>query len=163
MIGIDTFSWYKILQLREEGWEEILSEILEESNFFITYDVKEELNYRFPEELTIFHKVATLPRLNKSFNDYLEKGFDPADASLLEYMEIKEYTIVTEDHPFISEGITQKRNVIQLADLFGILTIQGVLTHRELYHLVKFLRRIKNITKEKEKELLQLNRIDFKS
>lgn len=156
MIGIDTYSWLKILRLRDAGWKEILTEILDEGNFFITYDVKNELNHYFPEEASYFQKVATLPRLNKKFDDYLTSGFDPADSSLLEYMEIKKYSIITEDYPLIDQGITQKGNIIQLADFFGSLATQGVLTHRELYHLVKFLRRMKNITKRKEKELLQL-------
>ncbi len=157
MIGIDTFSWYKLLRLCDTGWKDVITEILEAGNFFITYDVRDELEYRFSEEKHYFQKVATLPRLNKSFNDYISRGYDTADASLLEYVEIKGYAVITEDQPMLNEGITKKLDLIQLADFFGSLMLQGVITRRELYHLVKFLRKIKNITKRKAEELLELD------
>ncbi|MHA1168207.1 MAG: hypothetical protein ACTSP4_06495 [Candidatus Hodarchaeales archaeon] len=158
MIGIDTFSCYKILRLQKEGWFDILSEILENEDFFITYDVRKELEYRFPSEMACFEKFIVLPRLNKKYDEYLARGFDPADASLLEYMEVKGLTLVTEDHPMLNEGITLKKNVIQLADFFGLIAIQGFISYNELYHLVKYLRKLKNITKRKEKELLNLSK-----
>jgi len=142
--------------LRAEGWKDLIDEILEKSNIFITHEVKKELEYRFPEEKEIIDLLTILPARNVDFKSLLSKGFDPADASLLEYMLIDGYRIITEDHPMLMEGVTSKRNILQLADFFGILMKLGFISRRELYHLVKRMRKMKNITKKKELELLNL-------
>lgn len=154
MIGIDTYSWHKLFKLRKEGWIDLIDEILEKSAIFITHEVKKELEYWFPGEKNIFKWFTILPIRNVQFSHFILKGFDPADASLLEYALLEGYQIITEDHPMLMEGVTLRQNIIQLADFFGILTKLGFITKKELYQLVKMLRKMKNITKKKESELL---------
>ncbi len=156
MIGIDTFSWSKLLLLRDEGWEDLIHEILRKGTFFITHEVRKELEYRFPYEKKIFEYVTILPTLDIEFQNYLIRGYDSADASLLEYASKKGYRIITEDVLMLMDCVVEKQNVIQLADFFGTLLKQGFISSRELYQLIKKLRKMKNITKRKEKELMSL-------
>ncbi len=156
MIGIDTYQWHKLFILRKEGWEDLINEILEKSDIFITHEIRKELEYRFPSEINVFEWLKILPIRNIKFSQFISKGFDLADASLLEYALIDGYKIITEDHPMLMEGVTLKQNILQLADFFGILMKLGFITKKELYHLIKILRKMKNITKKKESELLSL-------
>ena len=98
--------------------------------------------------------ITILPTLNKYYLIYLKKGFDPADVSLLEYSD--KYLILTEDHPMLLEGITDRRNIIQLADYLGDLYLNDFLTAKEFYHLIRTFRKWRNIKKKKEKQLLAL-------
>lgn len=159
MIGIDTFSWFKIFNLFNSGWKIILTEIIENLPIFITHEVKKEFMYRFKDNMYILEKLTILPTLNNNFQYYLSKGFDPADASLLEYSHNKENLIVTEDHLMLEEGVTNRNNILHLGEFFGILFLNNHITRKELYHLIKTLRKIKNITIKKEKELLKLRQI----
>ncbi|OLS19223.1 MAG: hypothetical protein HeimC3_46540 [Candidatus Heimdallarchaeota archaeon LC_3] len=156
MIGIDTFSWFKLIELFSLDWKNLIYEIISKNPIFITHDVKEELDYRFSDETDLFKFISVFPRLNISFQKYLDKGFDNADASLLEYAEIKDYFVITEDHSMLQEGITSRIDIIQLAEFFSVLLTRDIITKKEYYHLIKFLRKMKNITKKKEKGLLRL-------
>ena len=84
----------------------------------------------------------------------MNRGFDPADSSLLKYVEIKGCRLISDDHPMILKGVTTKKNVFQLVDYFAELLTVGFVTKREFYHLVKILRGMKNISKKKESRLL---------
>lgn len=156
MIGIDTFSWYKLLRLQNEGWKPLISDVVKKSDFFITHEVKIELEHRFPEDNDLFEWVTTLPKLEFDKQDYKKKGFDAADASLLEYNRIKGFTIITEDFSMIDEGISGQMKIIQLADFFGLLVRSNFIDKSEFYHLIKKLRKMRNITKRKEKWLMDL-------
>jgi uncharacterized protein YaiI (UPF0178 family) len=97
-----------------------------------------------------------LPRIEFDSTKYIKRGFDPADASLIEYHKKEDYLIITEDHPMLDEGIKEDRKIIQLVDYFALLMLEGFLNKREFYHLIKKFRKMKNITNRKEKEILGL-------
>ncbi len=158
MIGIDTFSWSKLLYFRDTGEKDLIIEILKHGNFFITYEVQEELLHRYPNEEDFFRYAAVLPSLGTAYHHYSSLGFDEADISLLEYGEKKDFQIITEDHKMLEEAVTDRNNLIQLGDYFGALYQKGYLTSKELYQFARKLRQMKNITKRKEKELLDLRR-----
>lgn len=157
MIGVDTLAWQKIILLRQKKeWNSLIDEILEKMNFFITTEGKNEFEYRFPNDLDIVNQINVLPVLNDRYSNYMKLGFDPADASLLEYTDIRKYRIITEDRPMIAEGSTSRKNIIFLIDFFRELA-EGYrfITSKELYKLVKLFRKWKNITKKKAKEILK--------
>ncbi|OLS22117.1 MAG: hypothetical protein HeimC3_32590 [Candidatus Heimdallarchaeota archaeon LC_3] len=156
MFGIDTFSWYKIIHLHSNGWNVLLEEILNITSIFITYEVQKELNYRFPGHEEIFTLVTILPKLDEQFKTFTLKDFDEADASLLSFSHKEGFIIITEDHPMLNEGITDKKNIIQLADFFAQLYIDNFLTRREFHKLIRSLKKMKNISKRKEKDLIKL-------
>ncbi len=156
MIGIDTFSWYKLIYLYNNDWKNLIEELLKKGDFFITHEVKKELEYRFPNYNFLLEYITILPKLKGPFLKYLERGFDEADSSLLAYAEEKKSAIITEDHPMIAEGITEKQNIFQLAHYFGILMKVGFITPNEFYKLMKLLRKMRNISKKKGKELDKL-------
>ena len=56
----------------------------------------------------------------------------------------------------INEGISGQMKIIQLADFFGLLLRSNFIDKREFYHLIKKLRKMRNITKRKEKWLMDL-------
>ncbi len=156
MIGLDIYTWQKLIRLKNEGWKDLIIEILKEGNFFITHEVKKEFYHFFPHETTLLEFVEILPILNQIINEYLQKNFDLADASLLEYSDIKNYRICTEDRPMLMEGVTSKRKIIQLADLFGELYVFNFLSKKELYQLTKTLKKWRNISNKKEKQVKTL-------
>ncbi len=155
MIGIDTFSWGKLIKLRNEKWKDIVDEMIEETQFFITNSVKKEFEFRFPTELELLLKVAILPDIkHEKYRKWIIKGFDEADATLLEYSDLKEYRLITEDIPMLNEGITNKKNIIHLIDFFKELYYIDFITKTEFYQLIKTFREWKNITLKKEKLLM---------
>ena len=105
MFGVDTFSCFYLIKLRDNGFADLITRIMDKKVFMITHDVKIELNHRFPNEDHFFRNVTILPRLNKSFDRFVKQGFDEADASLLEYGETSDYIIITEDQPMLIENI----------------------------------------------------------
>ena len=48
MIGIDTYSWYKLITLYESDWKDLVTKFLITYKVFITHEVKVEFMYRFP-------------------------------------------------------------------------------------------------------------------
>ena len=155
MIGIDTYSWYKLLLLLNEGWKDLIEEVLQSGQFFVTNEVKKEVEFRFKDQSHILRLVTILPLIDIDYDSYSKKGFDEADASLLEYNQRNGYLILTEDQAMIAEGVTENKTIIQLADFFGLLMRDGYVEAKEFYHIVKRLRKMRNITKKKEKELLE--------
>ncbi len=155
MIGIDTYSWGKLIRLRrDKNWESIISEIIINIEWFITIEGKKEFEHFFPQELDILDHGIILPFLNIKLNEFVEKGFDLNDASLLEYNIERNYRIITEDRPMLTEGIISKRNIIFLIDFFLELTIDyNYLSKRELYHLIKIFRKMGNINIKKANEV----------
>lgn len=153
MIGIDTLSWSKLYLIREELKKLNIDELLDEIRFFITPDVREELEHFHSDKDRIWENGAILPQLNRSFQGYVKQGFDFADASLLEYSELKDYLIVTEDYPMLALNVSGKNNIIQLADLFTFFYLQNMITTSNYRDTINWLRRNRNITKKKFKRL----------
>jgi hypothetical protein len=149
MIGIDTFSWSKLFLLRDEYQTEIIDLCLDSIRFFITHEVEEELIHFHNDKQKIWKSGALLPRLNRSFQNYIQQGFDLADASLLEYSELPDYLIVTEDYPMLSLNISNRNNIIQLGDFFLLMLKLEVIDLKNFRELLKWLRKNRNLTKKK--------------
>lgn len=155
MFGIDTFAWFKLIYLKNNGWEELIKEILDVGAFFITHDVKKEFEHFFPDELDLLNRVDIYKVTDEEKKKFSNEKFDEAEVSLLVFTDKKDYVIITEDHPMLDEGISSKKNIIQLVDYFRILNRGNFLSNREFYHLVKKLRAMKNITQDKEKKMIK--------
>ena len=166
MYGIDTYSWYKLIYLKNNGFNELIIELLKVLKIFITHDVKKEYDHFFPEDKNLLYNIDILGVTEEKKVKFLTSGFDEADASLLafvddlKYMEKKKdnVIIITEDHLMLNEGVTKKQNIIQVVDFFRLLERANFVTHREFYKIVGILREMKNITREKEKKMLRNNR-----
>jgi len=156
MIGIDTYSWYKLIHLYQDGWQNLITRILSTGNLFITHEVKKELVFRFSENSHLFDMVTLLPAIQFDYRLYEKLGFDQADASLLEYSKREGHIIITEDQLMIAEATSLKENIIQLVNYFGRLFRSGSISSKELYHIVRRLREMRNITEKKEKYMLNL-------
>lgn len=155
MIGIDTYSWTKIFLLFEDSWNEILTELLHNTQFFITKDVEIELEYFHHSYEDVWKSGAIFPRLNKNFSYYIKLGFDEADCSLLEYSELPEHTIITEDGPMLDLNVYNRNNIIQLADFFALFFRDEYLSKNEFKLLTKWLKDNKNIKDKKFKRLVK--------
>lgn len=149
MIGIDTYVWNKIIRLQNTEWKELVTNILQEGDFFVTHEVKEEFLHFHPNHSHLLRFVTIVPTLNDRLQYYIELGFDSADASLLEYSELKGYQIMTEDHPMLSLGVFSRKDIFQMSDFFGFLYESGFIASKELYKLTKLLRKWRNITRKK--------------
>ena len=160
MIGVDTYTWKKLLLLYHSEWGSLIDNIIDQINFFVTSEGKIEFEYRFPEEIIILNRIAILPVLKgEIYRYYIEKGFDKTDASLLEYSEVRGYRIITEDHLMLSEAITKNQNIIQLIDFFRELClVDAYFLRKEIYQIAKLFRKWKNITKKKEKQILMMGK-----
>ncbi|MCK4849173.1 MAG: hypothetical protein KAT16_09120 [Candidatus Heimdallarchaeota archaeon] len=157
MFGVDTFSCFYLIRLRDNGFTDLITRLMDKKEFMITHDVHKELIHRFPDEDDFLRNITILPRLNRSFNKFLEQGFDEADASLLEYGEISGYIIITEDHPMLLENtLDGKLRIIHLADYFGLLMLKTEISPTELYQVIKTLRKWRVISKPKAKRILRL-------
>lgn len=152
MLGIDTFAWFKLITLYNDKWKELMLKFLTEYEVFITNEIKKEYQYRFPKYEHLLEKITIHPR-RKSNTTYDTKIFDKADITLLEYTELDNYVIITEDFAMLGQGITKKRNIIQFGDLIALLYKEGFVNSKDFYQIIKKLREMKNITKNKEKEL----------
>lgn len=156
MIGIDTFSWTKLFRLMDAGWEDILLELLGRVQAFITSDVEKELQHFHSTKKNIWEKISILQRKNRTFDLYIQQNFDEADASLLEYSELEQYTIVTEDGPMLAQNTTNRDNIIHLGDFFRRYYEIDFFTAKELRQLIKWLQKSRNLTKRNEKRLLSI-------
>lgn len=152
MLGIDTFSWNKIIRLLQTQWEDPIKEIIKDLDIFITTEGKKEFEHRFQQNLDLLNDISILPVLNTpKYANYVQQ-YDPTDASLLEYSEIRGYRLITEDRPLLEEGITAKKNIIQLLDLFyELYQRDDFFTQTEMYQLIKLFRQWRNIKEKKAK------------
>ena len=151
MIGIDTFSWGKLIRLQKiKKWKEPKEGIIKEVDWFITIEVKKEFEHFYKDNLDLLDYGTILPVLGIKITNYEKKGYDLNDSSLLEYADEKSYRIITEDRPMLLEGVTEKKNIIFLIDFFSELTEKyEYFTTRELYQLLKLFRKWRNIKEEK--------------
>lgn len=152
---IDTYSWSKLIHLKENGWTSILDIIIENNSIFLTHEVKKEIEYRQPESLHYLQKMTLLPLIEIDFHKFERLGFDKADASLITYSEQNNIPVVTEDHPMLALGIVDQLDFIQLVDLFFIMNQLDQITKNEFHKLVRKLRSMRNITIHKQKKLLK--------
>ena len=152
MIGVDTFSWQKLIRLYDTQWKDLVSSIIKEFDLFITVEGRKEFERRFPAHLFLLDGLTIVPILNEVFDTYIRRGFDATDASLLEYADIKKARIITEDKLMLLEGTTKRRNVVQLIDFFyELFKSGGSLTKHEFRQLLRTFRDWRNITKRKER------------
>lgn len=154
-IMIDTFSWSKLFKLAMEGWDWILESLFEEFHVIITQEVKNEVLYRYPQRNQIIRKATILGQSNTDYTSLNKDGFDDADASLIISSREKGYPVITEDHPMIFQATLEGLHFMQLIDLFLILYQRNVLSVNDLRKLLRVLRRMRNITKKKEKGIQQ--------
>ena len=151
MIGIDTYSWGKLIKLyKMKDWKEPIETIIKETNWFITVEGKKEFEHFYEEDLELLEYGSIIPVLGTKMKGYRDKGYDANDASLLEYADEKGYRILTEDRPMLLEGLSKQKNIIFLIDFFSELTEKyEYFTTRELYQLLKLFRKWRNIKEEK--------------
>lgn len=160
MYEVDTYSWTLIIRLREYKFRDLISQIMNKKEFMITHEVHKELLHFHPKEKTFLQTVIIFPTINQVYDKYIKKGFDPADASLLEYSEIRGIVLITEDEPMLLEHIMSGTiKVIHLIDYFGLKMIEGTISFNELYQIVKTFRKWKKLTKKKEKKILNLKNL----
>jgi len=152
---IDTYSWSKLIHLKENGWANILDIILDNNSIYLTHEVKKELEYRHPKNLDYIQRMTLLPIIDVDFHKYNLAGFDAADASLISYSKLNNIPVVTEDHPMLALGVVDQLDFIQLADLFFILNRLHQFSNNKFHKLIRKLRSMKNITKKKQKRLLK--------
>ena len=155
MIGIDTYSWGKLIKLKSmTNWDSIIDELLTKLDWFVTVEGKKEFQHFYPDQIQILDKGTILPVLNIRLKNFIEEGFDLNDASLLEYAILRNYRIITEDRPLIGEAIYNKVNIVFLIDFFLELTeTNKYFSKREFYHLIKLFKKWKNIKKDKARKL----------
>jgi hypothetical protein len=46
--GVDTYSWSKLFLLLKTNWKELIEELIDNSNFFITPEIEKELIHFYP-------------------------------------------------------------------------------------------------------------------
>ncbi len=152
---IDTGTWLKLdalsaLQIFEPNvlyeWAEI----------FTTHQVDEELRHF---ENKSIHRALTsiLPVKNKKiYEDAVAVGFDPADSSIISHGAIDDpdVIIVSEDRPLLKYTKMYHFYIMQLVDLFQVLSKQGHIRLNELYQLAREMQRLRNITRKKQNEIM---------
>lgn len=150
MIGVDTYSWRKIIRFLNSDWKVAFEDIINQINLFITVEGKKEFEYRFPDHLYLLDKIIILPLLNTNqFSEYF-MNFDSNDSSLLEYAKHNSHRLITEDYPMLEQAITDKLNAVQLIDfLFELYINYNFFTDTEMKRLIRTLREWRNIKKKK--------------
>ena len=152
---IDTCTWLK-LDLLNEDQVFIPNKLYQWADIEITHQILKEIEYY---DCITFQKEETriVPIENQHiYNEALELNFDEADASILgSGKKTSEYVLISEDGPLLEYARINNFKAFQLIDLFRILFQKNLIESRELYHLTKYLREMKNITKKKEKSILK--------
>ena len=152
---IDTCSWLKLDLLNEENVFNS-GQLYDWADIEITHQILRELEYydcrSLQREETKINPIGN----QKIFNEAIELNFDEADASILSSgTRSKEIALISEDGALLEYARIRSFFALQLIDLFRLFTQKNLIKPRELYHLTKELRKLKNITKKKEKEILE--------
>ena len=152
-IFIDTYSWAKIDVLVDASYVD-LNYFYQKFEICITHDVLKEIRYREIKSCQI-QNLHVYPIKNKRiYEDAIIQRFDEADASLLSNGSRKGDTIIiTEDKPLLELGKSYRIEIIQLIDFFRILTKLNLFTKNTLFKINRELRKLRNISKNKEKEI----------
>ncbi|MBD3227830.1 MAG: hypothetical protein GF329_06550 [Candidatus Lokiarchaeota archaeon] len=155
---IDTCTWLKLEMLNEDKLFDPLK-IYDWTEIEITHQVLKELEYYDCKSIKK-EKTKINPIENKwIYKDALSLNFDEADASILSFgRKSKSYIMVSEDGALLEYARINNFTALQLIDLFRICFQKGLIESRKLYHLVKYLRKKKNITKRKRKEILEYHK-----
>lgn len=154
MIGIDTLSWGKLLLLSEQFDQTVIVMLLDHFHLFITEEVKTELIHFYKEENDwLWSNAVIMPKMERNYDRYVKQGFDEADATLLEYSEMPNYSIVTEDYPMLLLNVTGKNNIIQLVDFLSLCYTLDYIDTATYKQFVNWLRTNRNITKKKLKRI----------
>ena len=62
MIGIDTFSWGKLIKLyKMKKWNEPIEKIIKETNWFVTVEGKKEFEHFYQNDLKLLDYGSILP------------------------------------------------------------------------------------------------------
>ena len=152
-IFIDTYSWAKIDILVDASYID-LNCLYQKFELCSTHDVLEEIKYRKIKSCQI-QNLQIYPIKNKRiYEDLIIQQFDKADASLLSIGSRKgDSIIVSEDKPLLELGKSYRIEIIQLIDFFKILTKSNLFTKNKLFKINRELRKLRNISKNKEKEI----------
>ena len=147
MIAFDTFSWGKLFELEKELGMKLDFKKLP---IFLTYELKEELDYFYSDKSEFFKQFPILPTLKTTnFQLFKKMGFDETDVSLIEYAESKNAIIITEDHEMLSYGFLKGLSLLQVSDFIIILMRERILNKKETIKIIIRLRVWRNITKRK--------------
>jgi len=153
MIAFDTLSWAKIFRLYEKHGLRVK---FEESEVLLTHSLHKELVYFYPDRREFFEKFPVLPIIGDVYRELVNLGFDPADASLLEYAIERDIIIITEDRDMLSYGYIKRLKVMQLADFIVYTAISGDSKINDAMKAIRILRRMENITKRKYRRLTKI-------
>ncbi len=152
---IDTGTWLKLDLLKERKLFDP-AKLYEWATIKITHEVEEELNHFKCNswERTKTHIVPVEDL--RIYKDALDSKFDAADASILSLgkRDDMDSFIISEDRPLLDYARMTGLIIGLLADFFQLCDAMDWLSHRELYHLVKALYGLKNISKKKAKHIL---------
>ncbi|MHA1695479.1 MAG: hypothetical protein ACTSUG_09470 [Candidatus Helarchaeota archaeon] len=153
---IDTCTWLKLEVLKEDNLFEP-SKIYDWAEIAVTHQVLKELEY-YKCKSIIKEKTKINPIENRQiYNKSLRLNFDEADASILSFgRKSKNHIIVSEDGALLEYARINNFRAIQLIDLFRIFFQKDKIKSRELYHLVNNLRKRKNITEKKKRDILKI-------
>ncbi len=148
---LDTISFGKLIKLNFPS----LLNCFNKNKICITHPVLDEIMHHFGQKGREFSKHFTLlPLRDFDYSEYFKLGLDYADASLLEY-QIGDEIIISEDHPLIAYATFHRKRAIQLIDFLLFCSKMGVIDNKTLYRCNHELRKMKNITKKKHKEVKQ--------
>lgn len=151
---IDTGTWLKLDVLSALKLFEPNS-LYEWAEVFTTHQVDEELHH-FNNKSINRPLTSILPIKNKDiYNEAVSVGFDPADSSIISHGEIDnpDVLIISEDRPLLKYTKMYHFYIMQLIDLFQVLSKQGHISFNELYRLAKEMQRLRNITRKKQDEI----------
>ncbi|MHA1301337.1 MAG: hypothetical protein ACTSO9_18090 [Candidatus Helarchaeota archaeon] len=151
---IDTCTWLKLDILKEDRIFEP-DKIYNWANIGISHQVLKEIEHfnckSFKKEKTQINPIQN----EEIYKKALKLEFDEADASILSFgKKTGDSIIISEDGTLLEYARINKFYALQLIDLFLLFTSMNFMKPRDLYHITKYLRKLKNITKKKEKEIL---------
>ncbi|HUX99452.1 MAG TPA: hypothetical protein VMV49_07865 [Candidatus Deferrimicrobium sp.] len=155
IIFIDTCTWLKFEDLETNNLFST-SILFSFSSIAITREIQKELKYYSVSKID-FSQVIIYPISDQRlYKEALELGLDESDASLLSNgkIDVDELYLISEDGAILAYGEIHRLNVIQLVDLFQILTALGYIDKTKFYQLIRYLRDQQNITKKKGRDLL---------
>ncbi|MHA1721404.1 MAG: hypothetical protein ACTSWX_12145 [Promethearchaeota archaeon] len=152
-IFIDTYSWAKIDFLVNSSFLDF-NILYRRFEICITHDILKEIQHREIKSC-ILEEIHIFPIKNRRiYEDAITQQFDKADASLLSNGSRNgDPILITEDHPLLELGKSYQFEIIQLIDFFKILTQFNILSKKKLFQINRELRRLRNISKNKEKNI----------
>jgi len=150
---IDTCSWIKFDYLQDKKIVDT-GILYQYADVAITHEVLAEIGY-FKVSSVKIDKTKILPiKNNEIYISAMKLMFDRADASILSNGSRDSSTlIVSEDRALLTYATIHRFTCVQLIDLFRILTETNLISRNKLLKLSNILRKLRNITKRKEKSI----------